>query len=86
MNPVHEPMDERCHDHGSHPDKRQPGKQRIKGGKDFGGIGGERIDRPHPTGNHRRIQQGIHPAQSANPMVAKDSDPQSQGHDDQGGD
>ena len=60
------------------PDEGQAGKQRIARGEQFPGVARNRIDGAHPSEDHRCVDQSVDPRQTAQGVVPKHADGQSE--------
>jgi len=66
---VHDPMHEGRQGKRRHPDAEQAGKQRVARGEQFPGVAGDRIDGPRPSEDHRCVDQGVDPGQTAEVVI-----------------
>lgn len=58
-------------------DENNTTEKRVKGGKYFRARISKRIDWPHAAQDHRRFEQRIDPVETVQPVIAADSDEQS---------
>ena len=73
MKSVHEAMDEGSEKDSEQADEDETGEECVAGGEDFGGVAFQWVDRSHSAEDHRRVQQGIDPAQSAEETVTENA-------------
>ena len=71
---VHDPVHERRQDERRRPDEQQAGKQRVARGEEFAGVARDRIDGAHPPEDHRCVDQGVDPRQTAQVVVPEHAD------------
>jgi hypothetical protein len=58
-------------------DENNTTEKRVNGGKHFRARISKRIDGPHAAQDHRRLQQRVDPVEIGKPVIAADSDGQS---------
>jgi hypothetical protein len=76
---VQHPVNNRRERNAYYADEHQPAKKRVRRSKDFRARIAQLIDWPHSAENHRRLQQGIDPAKTRDPMITRYADEQGNG-------
>ncbi len=76
MEMVHEAVQKGCEQQRRGNDKNQPGIQRKKPRKQLSAKGLRRVDRPHTTQEHGRVEKGVDPRQPLKRNVTNHTHPQ----------
>jgi hypothetical protein len=79
MELVQEPVYHGCRHHAGNDEHDQTAIQGIAAGKQLARWRAGRIDRPHATEQHRRVEEGIEQAEPFKPVIANHPDAERDG-------